>query len=164
MALSAEAIIALVALFIACVPGIRLVVQNRKWLRQWWSRGTSPEDLASPLPVHHRPNEENQENGHLNYTPGSHIPPDTNSRSYLPLPSTGHPSHHHRPSSIFEPFYTVLQRYENANRGQSSQRLVSGIFFFARSSDTERTGENEPFIGASADVAASSHEGLHQLV
>jgi hypothetical protein len=75
--------------------------------------------------VHHRPNEENQENGHLNYTHGSHVP-DTNSRSYLPLPSTGHPSHHHRPSSIFEPFYTVLQRYENANG------LVSGIFFFAR--------------------------------
>ncbi|GFF50463.1 hypothetical protein IFM46972_09050 [Aspergillus udagawae] len=157
MALSAEAIIALIGLFIACVPGIWFAVQNKQLLRQWWNRGTSTEGSASALSVHHRPNEENQENGHFNYTPGSHLN-DTNSQSYLPLPSTGHPSHHHRRSSIFEPFYTVLQRYENANG------LVSGIFFFARSSDTERTGENEPFIGASADVASSSHEELHQLV
>jgi hypothetical protein len=49
MALSPEAIIALVAVFIACVPGVRFVVQNRDRLRQWWSRGTSPEGSALAL-------------------------------------------------------------------------------------------------------------------
>jgi hypothetical protein len=49
MALSAEAIIALIALFTASVPGIRLVVRNRELLRQWCSRGTSTEGSALAL-------------------------------------------------------------------------------------------------------------------
>ncbi|PKX88709.1 uncharacterized protein P174DRAFT_446210 [Aspergillus novofumigatus IBT 16806] len=160
MALSAEAIIALIALFIASVPGIRLVVQNRERLRQWWSRGTTTEGSVSVLSVHDRPNEENRENGPLNYTPDSHpiIP------SYLPLSSTRDPPYHHRSSSIFEPIYTVLQRYENASRGQPSQRLESGIFFFARSSDTGQACGNDSFAGGSTNSASSSHEELHQLV
>jgi hypothetical protein len=38
MAVSAEAIIALIALFVACVPGIRFALNNRNRIRQWWSQ------------------------------------------------------------------------------------------------------------------------------
>lgn len=36
--MSTEAIIALVALFIACVPGVRFLVNHRQKITQWWNR------------------------------------------------------------------------------------------------------------------------------
>ncbi|EYE94761.1 uncharacterized protein EURHEDRAFT_403299 [Aspergillus ruber CBS 135680] len=36
--MSTEAIIALLALFIACVPGVRFLVSHRQRITQWWNR------------------------------------------------------------------------------------------------------------------------------
>jgi hypothetical protein len=38
MALSTEATIALFALFVACVPGIWFIVNQKDQIRQWWNR------------------------------------------------------------------------------------------------------------------------------
>lgn len=38
MAMSAEAIIGLIALFIACIPGIRFILRCRNKFRQFWNR------------------------------------------------------------------------------------------------------------------------------
>jgi hypothetical protein len=38
MDLSAEAIIALIALFVACIPGIRFILKHRNKLRRWWGQ------------------------------------------------------------------------------------------------------------------------------
>jgi hypothetical protein len=38
MALSTEAIIALLALFVACVPGVWFIVNHKNQICHWWSR------------------------------------------------------------------------------------------------------------------------------
>jgi hypothetical protein len=38
MNLSPEAIIALIALFVACIPGVRFILKNRNKLRRWWGQ------------------------------------------------------------------------------------------------------------------------------
>jgi hypothetical protein len=43
MALSAEAIIALIALLIACVPGVRFILRRHSMFRQLWNRAEAAE-------------------------------------------------------------------------------------------------------------------------
>ncbi|KAL6229175.1 hypothetical protein BDW75DRAFT_235408 [Aspergillus navahoensis] len=97
MALSPEAIIALIALLIACFPVIRFAIQSRKLLRQWWNQDNSTGGPPVPFSAHNQPDEENHDNNQLNHTPGSQLI----NHSYLPLPSTSGQSTQQLESGLF---------------------------------------------------------------
>ncbi|KAB8206327.1 hypothetical protein BDV34DRAFT_224670 [Aspergillus parasiticus] len=119
MTLTPEAIIALIALFVACVPGIRFLFSRKPKICQWWSRDRGPEDPEN-----------------------SHPSPATPVEDHLPsLNASDHP-----PNNIYqlEPIYSFVQRFQCPSRRTSPQRIETGLLFYTQTINTDPLEETEP--------------------
>lgn len=121
MTLTTEAIIALIALFVACVPGIRFLISHKSVICQWWSRDRSPADLETSQPSSAPP-----VNNHTPFFNASDYPPNN--------------------ANQLDPIHFLMQRFQNLSRRTLSQRLEAGIFFYTQTT-TNHLEEIEPFAG-----------------
>ncbi|KAE8311268.1 hypothetical protein BDV41DRAFT_542457 [Aspergillus transmontanensis] len=106
MALTTEAIIALIALFVACVPGIRFLISHKSMICQWWSRDRSSADL---------------ENSQPSSAPVDNHFPSINASEYPP-----------NNVNRLDPIHSLMQRFQNPSRRTSSQRLEAGLIFYTK--------------------------------
>lgn len=135
MSLSAEAIIALFALFVACVPGIRFALNRRDQICRWWARDQGMDYL--PLPVSVLP--ANLQCGLVDNRnrPGR---PENNHLSSL-LPHLTVQFDDSRPLStnsdnglqctLFKRLYTLLRRHDPMVQELSPRRLETGLLFYS---------------------------------
>jgi hypothetical protein len=135
MALSTEATIALFALFVACVPGIWFIVNQKNHIRQWWNR--NQDHLSGTTLIHFYPCMAICTEHH--WEPADHSQPDSpedHDLLSLPIHLTNHSSERPDPphsANLFELVFSALQpRYDISTRGISPSALETGLLLFAR--------------------------------
>jgi hypothetical protein len=134
MALSTEATIALFALFIACVPGIWFIVNQKNQIRQWWNR--NQDHLSGTSSIHFHPCMAMCTEHH--WEPVDHSQPDSSQDHNLFRFQSAWPVIRPRPdpphaANLLEQVFSALQpRYDISNPGVSPTALETGLLIFAR--------------------------------
>lgn len=143
MSMSTEAIIALVALFIACVPGIQFLISHRHRIAQWWNTAQCNIYISTQciliLPFQHTNLDDCNNLDHDRFgTPDNHPLTDvpygiygTNSTGQFhpsDLHIAGHGPPLHMPLPISETRYTTLPSY-NTTFPQLLRRRSETIIF-----------------------------------
>jgi hypothetical protein len=128
MALSTEAIIALLALFVACVPGVWFIVNHKNQICHWWSR--TP---GNPFPLLSASDHRQPSNSQADQNDAPHDWSRGHNQISLPTHSALHPSRNPNRqilSYLINPFRNSLKGHDIANQGISMLQLEIGLFSF----------------------------------
>ncbi|KAL2816050.1 hypothetical protein BDW59DRAFT_153466 [Aspergillus cavernicola] len=151
--LSPEAMIGLIALFVACIPGLWYIAnQTRRWRRR---------RLSPSLPLAENSRAESPETNLLPMAPDivadppSSVAPVT---SHAPSISrrTGNPPQPYP----FDPLHTLLQRNYNAPRGMSSVQVEAGFVYYSGTFIPDHSSDSS--LPLMADEPSSFSHGEEQ--
>ncbi|OJZ91140.1 hypothetical protein ASPFODRAFT_443921 [Aspergillus luchuensis CBS 106.47] len=141
MSLSAEAVIGLLALLVACVPGVCWIVRHIRHQR--------------------RPSQNRHENPE---THQSNLPSLRPSESSPPTQSVTGRSFYRQSNRTSQPnLVELLQTFFSQNRAPNHD-LESGILLYARTFYSDRFEYMKPLMGTSTATGGAEHTGQHEQV
>ncbi|RAH68321.1 uncharacterized protein BO66DRAFT_455409 [Aspergillus aculeatinus CBS 121060] len=123
MGLSAETIIALVALLVACVPGLWFMIKHNASIRRWWNNTQVIGDSILPHPSH-----------------------TSRTTSFYNLGSSRRSTHGQTILPFFNPFDPILYRSSPSRAGPTPQQSEMTFIFYRAIVDMVPDRE-QPYAG-----------------